>query len=373
MRLQGRVVAITGGALGIGRATALLFAVEGATIALGDVEIGGADAVVKEIVGRGGRALSFGVDVGDAGQVQAFVDRVVAEYGRLDVMFANAGIAHSAPFLEHPEAQWHRVLRVNLTGVFLCCQIAARQMVKQGGGRIITTASINGFRGVENLVGYNTAKAGVIALTRTMAVELAQHHITVNARPRSDRHPAHAEPARGGARAARRADPDGALRRRRRGRPRRALPRLRRRQLRHRPHPRGRRRLPGRRALVARDAGPGAGLTMITRFSTLYVGHIELEQCGLAGTPAEDRRYPNQRLIEVFDTAGALARATDALGYETLWLAEHHFQHEGYECIPNIPMLAVDLAHRTERVKLGCAFNIVPHLSRGHWGRLEIS
>jgi NAD(P)-dependent dehydrogenase (short-subunit alcohol dehydrogenase family) len=97
-------------------------------------------------------------------------------------MFANAGIAHSAPFLEHPEAQWHRVLRVNLTGVFLCCQAAARQMVRQGGGgRIITTASINGFRGVENLVGYNAAKAGVIELTRTMAVELAQHRIAVNA------------------------------------------------------------------------------------------------------------------------------------------------------------------------------------------------
>jgi 3-oxoacyl-[acyl-carrier protein] reductase len=78
-------------------------------------------------------------------------------------------------------AVWHEVLRVNLTGVFLCCQIAARQMVKQGGGRIITTASINGFRGVENLVGYNTAKAGVIELTKTMAVELAQHNIRVNA------------------------------------------------------------------------------------------------------------------------------------------------------------------------------------------------
>src|SRR5262249_216298 len=102
---------------------------------------------------------------------------------RLDIMFANAGIAHSAPFLEHAEAQWHRVLRVNLTGVFLCCQIAARQMVKQGGGRLITTASINGFRGVENLVGYNTAKAGVIELTKTMAVELAQHGITLNAIP----------------------------------------------------------------------------------------------------------------------------------------------------------------------------------------------
>jgi alkanesulfonate monooxygenase SsuD/methylene tetrahydromethanopterin reductase-like flavin-dependent oxidoreductase (luciferase family) len=90
------------------------------------------------------------------------------------------------------------------------------------------------------------------------------------------------------------------------------------------------------------------------------VGHIELEACGLAGAPADGRRYPNRRLIETFDTAKALARATDELGYETLWLAEHHFQHEGYECIPNIPLLAVDLAHRTRRVKIGCAFNIVP-------------
>jgi alkanesulfonate monooxygenase SsuD/methylene tetrahydromethanopterin reductase-like flavin-dependent oxidoreductase (luciferase family) len=99
---------------------------------------------------------------------------------------------------------------------------------------------------------------------------------------------------------------------------------------------------------------------VITRFSTLYVGHVELERPGFAGTPADDRRYGNERLTEAFDTAIALARATDALGYDTLWLAEHHFQHEGYECIPNIPLLAVDLAHRTERVKIGCAFNIVP-------------
>jgi alkanesulfonate monooxygenase SsuD/methylene tetrahydromethanopterin reductase-like flavin-dependent oxidoreductase (luciferase family) len=99
---------------------------------------------------------------------------------------------------------------------------------------------------------------------------------------------------------------------------------------------------------------------MITRFSTLYVGHIELEACGLSGTPADDRRYRNDRLIETFETARQLAVAADTLGYETLWLAEHHFQHEGYECIPNIPLLAVDLAHRTKRVKIGCAFNIVP-------------
>jgi len=176
------VTAITGGALGIGRATARLFAEEGAVVAIGDVDVAGAEAVAKDIVGRGGRALAVGVDVGEAGDVQAFVDRIVAEHGRLDVMFANAGIAHSAPFLEHPEAQWHRVLRVNLTGVFHCCQFAARQMVRQGGGgRIIATASINGFRGVENLVGYNVAKAGVIELTKTMAVELARHQILVNA------------------------------------------------------------------------------------------------------------------------------------------------------------------------------------------------
>ena len=99
---------------------------------------------------------------------------------------------------------------------------------------------------------------------------------------------------------------------------------------------------------------------MITRFSTLYVGHIELEACGLDGAPADDRRYTNARLIETFDTAAALAQAADTLGFETLWLAEHHFQHEGYECIPNIPLLAVDLAHRTKRVKIGCGFNIVP-------------
>ena len=108
---------------------------------------------------------------------------------------------------------------------------------------------------------------------------------------------------------------------------------------------------------------------MITRFSTLYVGHIELEGCGLDGVPADDRRYPNARLIEAFDSAAAVAQAADALGYETFWLAEHHFQHEGWECIPNIPMLAVDLAHRTRRVRIGCAFNVVPGLASAAAGR----
>jgi len=99
---------------------------------------------------------------------------------------------------------------------------------------------------------------------------------------------------------------------------------------------------------------------MITRFSTLYIGHIELENCGHAGTPADDRRYSNERVIEAFDTTLELARTMDELGYEALWLAEHHFQHEGYECIPNIPLLAVHIANHTRRLKIGCGFNITP-------------
>jgi hypothetical protein len=96
---------------------------------------------------------------------------------------------------------------------------------------------------------------------------------------------------------------------------------------------------------------------MITRFSTLYVGHIELESCGLSGTPADDRRYSNDRLIELFTTAEALARAADTVGYETLWLAEHHFQHEEYECIPNIrcsPWTSPLHQARQDRLRLQC-------------------
>ena len=180
MRLDGKIAAITGGAQGIGRAIALAFAEEGAIVALGDIDPAGVTAVAEEIRGGGGRAVAIEMDVGDSGQARDFVDRAVAELGRIDVLVANAGIAHAEPFLEHAEEAWHRVLRVNLHGVFYVCQAAARHMVAQGGGRIITIASINAFRGVEKLVGYNVAKAGVVELTRTMAVELARHGVVVN-------------------------------------------------------------------------------------------------------------------------------------------------------------------------------------------------
>ena len=97
---------------------------------------------------------------------------------------------------------------------------------------------------------------------------------------------------------------------------------------------------------------------MIKRFSTLYVGHIELERCGLAGTPADDRRYPNARLAETFDTARAMAELVDRLGYDTLWLAEHHFSTYGYLSRPLT--FALHLANKTKRLRIGTAVIVLP-------------
>ena len=99
---------------------------------------------------------------------------------------------------------------------------------------------------------------------------------------------------------------------------------------------------------------------MITKFDSLFAGHIDMENAGYAGTPVNDRRFPNEHLATVFDKAEGMAKLMDRLGYHAFWMAEHHFQHEGYECIPNLLMLAVHLAHVTKRLKIGCGFNIAP-------------
>jgi len=98
--------------------------------------------------------------------------------------------------------------------------------------------------------------------------------------------------------------------------------------------------------------------SMITKFTTVYAGHVDFPDRGQNTTPANERRYSNDHLARVFDKTEAIAKKMDALGFDTLWLAEHHFQHEGYECIPNDLMLAVHLAHVTKNLKIGCAFNI---------------
>jgi alkanesulfonate monooxygenase SsuD/methylene tetrahydromethanopterin reductase-like flavin-dependent oxidoreductase (luciferase family) len=99
---------------------------------------------------------------------------------------------------------------------------------------------------------------------------------------------------------------------------------------------------------------------MITKFDSLFAGHIDMDNVGYAGTPVNDRRFPNDYLATVFDKPQAIAQVMDRTGYDTFWMAEHHFQPEGYECIPNILMLAVHLAHVTERLRFGCGFNITP-------------
>jgi alkanesulfonate monooxygenase SsuD/methylene tetrahydromethanopterin reductase-like flavin-dependent oxidoreductase (luciferase family) len=99
---------------------------------------------------------------------------------------------------------------------------------------------------------------------------------------------------------------------------------------------------------------------MITKFATVYAGHVDLPDMGQMATPANERRYSNEHLASVFEKTDAVAVTMDELGYHAIWLAEHHFQHEGYECIPNILMAAVHLAHVTRRIKIGCGFNIAP-------------
>ncbi len=99
---------------------------------------------------------------------------------------------------------------------------------------------------------------------------------------------------------------------------------------------------------------------MITKFDSLFAGHADMDDVGYGGIPVNERRYPNEHLATVFEKAEAMARLMDRLGYTTFWMAEHHFQREGYECIPNVIMLALHLAHRTKRLRLGCGFNIAP-------------
>src|SRR2546426_12785157 len=99
---------------------------------------------------------------------------------------------------------------------------------------------------------------------------------------------------------------------------------------------------------------------MITKFDSLFAGHIDMDNVGYGGTAVNDRRFPNEHLVTVFDKAQAMAQLMDRLGYSTFWMAEHHFQYEGYECIPNVLMLAVHLAQVTERIRIGCGFNIAP-------------
>jgi NAD(P)-dependent dehydrogenase (short-subunit alcohol dehydrogenase family) len=180
-KLAGKVALVTGAGRGIGRHIALRFAEDGARLVIADLDERNAGGVAAEIVGAGGEAISVGIDVTEPAMIDAAIAETLRSYGRLDVLVNNAGIGSCVPVLELSLEEWNRNLRVNLTGTFLCAQAAARVMVRQGGGRIINIASISGQRGGIGRAAYGAAKAGVIQLTRVMAVELAASGVGVNA------------------------------------------------------------------------------------------------------------------------------------------------------------------------------------------------
>jgi 3-oxoacyl-[acyl-carrier protein] reductase len=180
-RLEGRVTVVTGGASGLGEAIARLFAAEGAAVVIADVDRAGGERVAGEIAAAGGRALAVVADVTRAAECERAVATAVAEGGRLDVMVNNAGAGKTAPVSEMDEEVWDRLLAVNLKSVFLGARAAFPVLVEGGGGLILNMASLAGKVPAAGLGAYGAAKAGVIQLTKTLALEGAPYRIRANA------------------------------------------------------------------------------------------------------------------------------------------------------------------------------------------------
>ncbi|BCL17399.1 3-oxoacyl-ACP reductase FabG [Micromonospora sagamiensis] len=179
-RFADRIAVVTGGAQGIGAATARRLAAEGATVAVVDLDAGRAGTVADEIVASGGRAVGLGCDVTDADAVTATTARVVETYGALHVLVNNAGITRDNLLFKMLLPEWESVLTTNLTSMFLCCQAAQEHMVAARYGRIVNLSSRSAL-GNRGQVNYAAAKAGVQGLTATLAVELGPFGVTVNA------------------------------------------------------------------------------------------------------------------------------------------------------------------------------------------------
>jgi NAD(P)-dependent dehydrogenase (short-subunit alcohol dehydrogenase family) len=185
--LAGKVTLVTGGASGIGRATALACARECAKLIIADMQEKGAQQTVHLATEKGGEAIFVRTDVTQATEVEALISTAVARYGRLDCAHNNAGISglgiagdDRALTAEYPDERWHQVIAINLTGVWLCMKYELQQMLKQGEGAIVNTASAAGLVGLVGNAAYVASKHGVVGLTKTAALEYAKQGIRVN-------------------------------------------------------------------------------------------------------------------------------------------------------------------------------------------------
>jgi NAD(P)-dependent dehydrogenase (short-subunit alcohol dehydrogenase family) len=180
VRFKGEVAVVTGAASGIGEATAIAFAQEGAGVVIVDTDREQGEVVAKKIEEQGGDVLVVPTDVARENEVQGMVEDVTARWGRLDVLVNNAGIYYQADVVDTPFEVWNDVLAVNLSGPFLCTKYAVPVMIRGGGGVVINVASEAGLVGIKGQVAYNVSKGGMIALTRSCAVDLAGQGVRVN-------------------------------------------------------------------------------------------------------------------------------------------------------------------------------------------------
>ncbi|MCG8400723.1 MAG: 3-oxoacyl-ACP reductase FabG [Firmicutes bacterium] len=180
MKLQGKVAIVTGARQGIGEAATTALAREGAAVVMISRSINQTSPVVEKVKQIGGRYMIMSTDVGNRAQVQQMVDQTIDTFGRVDVLFNNAGISKPAMLWKMPAEQWDEVIRINLTGTFNCLQAVAKPMIEQKWGSIINVTSSAGLMGTIGQVNYTAAKGGVYALTKSAAKELARYGVRVN-------------------------------------------------------------------------------------------------------------------------------------------------------------------------------------------------